>query len=214
MISKTFVCFTLVAAFTTQLDARFVPVLSYEELFKQSEFVFIVRAISTRDWKKGDPKALLPDGVNLNVTVVDINDKDREIKTNRDDYLKPVVTEFHLLSVLKGKCKRKKVLVPHYRFEWPELNKNLIQLVHNGPQLIQFDLKAKAQGDLWDGISLFVPGNGDCLLFLNQECDGDFTFVTGQFDPVYSVFALTPGDSMKAKSDEHSSDTIPSKEAH
>lgn len=149
--------------------SRPVPVLSYDELLKQADVVLIVRPSKTRDAEPGDPIAVMP--------------LDR---ANR--YLTPTVTSFKVLATVKGVFKSKKLLLPHYRLDWEKAKKNGVAGISNGPSLVTF-VDSENDEDYFDD----VPSNRDYLLFLKRTADGSYDFVTGQFDPVFSVLGIKTG---------------------
>lgn len=145
--------------------ARKPPLLSYEQLAKKADFILVVRAIRTRDAHDGDPIVEMKRG---------------------EKYLTPVITHIRVLATLKGKIDSKEIHLPHYRVDHVKAKENGLNGWGNGPALVQFPESANDVADSPE------PRAGDRLLFLIKDDGGKFDFVTGQFDPKYSVFPLSP----------------------
>src|SRR5271166_2977313 len=90
-------------------DARPVPVLSFEELFKDAEVVVVANAVSTADAGK------------------DIKNK------KNDEYRVAILTTLNVIQAVKGEHKDAKLVVFHYRFT--KRRRGLV----NGPCYINFD---------------------------------------------------------------------------
>jgi hypothetical protein len=100
-------------------------------------------------------------------------------------YLTPVVTPVKVLAILKGTLEKDEFLLPHYRMDWEKAHRNGIGGISNGPSLVTFAAPPEDRLE-FDGF----PWDRAYILFLKKEKDGDVTFVTGQFDPEFSVFRL------------------------
>lgn len=148
--------------------ARPVPLLSYDELLKKADVVVIVRPGSTRDAVQNDPTIEL----------------ERE---HAKQYLTACVTPMKVLATIKGVIDGQEFLLPHYRMDWPKANRNGIEGIGNGPLLVTF-----ADQNPKDNESDYVPSNRDYIIFLVKRQNGGYDFVTGQFDPKFSVFRLNP----------------------
>jgi hypothetical protein len=168
MVWRILACLICTLACGSSLYARRVHVLSHAELFKQAEIVLIVRPSSTRDSKAGDPVVEIPGDAGRN-------------------YLTPIVTRCKVLAVVKGDLVKKEVILPHYRLDMKKAESNGIHGILNGPSLVTFAMP-KIDFAEFEGLQC----DRDYLVFLKREQDGDFTFVTGQIDPEFSVFRLQP----------------------
>ena len=155
----------LFLSLVSDLNARPVDVPTHAELLARSNLIIVVRPVATRDAKAGDPIV-------------------RSKRTNRD-YLVPVVTRFRVLAVLKGDFKETELLLPHYRLD---LSRSNVSGIGNGPQLVTFPALNQADPNVADPI----PYAEDRILYLVREPDGSPSFVTGQFDPAFSVLRVSP----------------------
>lgn len=139
---------------------RRVNRLTYSELLEQSDVVIVVRPGLTRGAIDGDPIAEVEDKSDLR-------------------FLVPVVTPVKVLAVMKGQCKDADFLFPHFRANTGDKETGLG--IMNGPCLVDFH---EPLADTDDG----YPRGDDFIFFLKKNKNGTLTFVTGQFDAMYSVF--------------------------
>jgi hypothetical protein len=109
--------------------------------------------------------------------VRDATEKDKAIPPDNEDYLVGVVTSFKVIHVVKGEYKEKKLDLVHFKIKEG-------RMIGNGPLLVSFHTKeTKIRGDSWSSIIM----ESEYMLFLKKQKDGQFTFVSGQFDPELSV---------------------------
>jgi hypothetical protein len=168
MIPVVLAAYFLQSLFCAPGNVRPVPLLSYGELNKRAHVVLIVRPEETRDAVDNDP-------------IIEIG-RDHSMQ-----YLTACVTPMKVLAVLKGTYEGKEFVLSHYRMDWAKAAKNGIQGIGNGPSLVVF-AKKRTDGPDFDD----TPVNRDYILFLTKREDGQYDFVTGQFDPSFSVFRLNP----------------------
>lgn len=160
--------FSTMAVFASLCQARFVHIPSYDELFAKADVILIVRPEETRDAQADE--ATQPLGV-----------------TGHDDYVTAVVTPMKVLRVVKGDFKQKTMNLPHYRLDMEKAARNGRGGLGNGPSLVEFAKKEESINEFDD-----LPSERDYMLFMKKLKDGELQFYTGQFDPEYSVFRLTP----------------------
>lgn len=115
------------------------------------------------------------------LSVRDAREEDKAIPPDPQDgeYLTGVVTTFQVLHVVKGKYDEKNLSIVHFRMR---------KGVHlgNGPCLVSFHTKpTDIRGNGWSG-----GAENEYMLFLTRQTNGQFTFVSGQFDPEFSVKQL------------------------
>jgi hypothetical protein len=98
-----------------------------------------------------------------------------------EDYLTGIVTTFKVVHVLKGEyADKKKLELVHFRLKEG-------RMIGNGPLLVSFHTKEiPISGKSWS-VLITEP---EYMLFLKKQKDGNFTFVSGQFDPKLSVIQL------------------------
>ncbi len=147
--------------------ARPVPILSHAELLKRADLVLVVQPTKSADQEPGEPRVSI-----------------------RDDYLRyltPVVTDCNVLSVLKGTHAKKTIALPHYRLDWVKAKQNGSYGLGNGPCLVTFMIDRKPDDPFDDALV-----GGTFLVYLVTLDDGTHSFVTGQHDPRFSVFSLSP----------------------
>ena len=150
-----------VVAPTVAVMARPVTILSYRELLDQSDVVLIVRATEIREAREGDPIAT----------------------TSRESslrYLTAIVTKFRVLAAIKGDFTQKTFVLAHFRLDMAKAERNGLAGVGNGPNLASFRMPKMDYDD-------DIPSDGDAIIFLKRDQDGNLTPVTGQFDSAFSV---------------------------
>lgn len=109
------------------------------------------------------------------VAVRDATPGDKLVPPNGlDEHVRGVITTFRILAVLRGEYAGKTIRLKHF-LEVP-VNDGYLG---NGPQFVNF--------------AAFVPRDADkesqCqfMLFLKSSADGEYDFVTGKMDPIFSV---------------------------
>lgn len=151
--------FAILFAFVGEAVARPIPIWNYNNLFKSSDLILIVRPVSTRD----------------------ATEADRVIPPKFDpDILAGVVSHFQVAHVVKGAYGQKEFDLVHFRVNANELRKRggLV----NGPFLASFPVKKDRPPH--DGDDM----HGTCyMLFLKKQGDGRFECVSGQYDSAFSV---------------------------
>jgi hypothetical protein len=152
-------------------EGRPVPVLSYEELFKEAELVIIANAVASVDAGK------------------DIQKKNEE---GQDSVA--VLTTIKVIHVVKGKHSKKKLELVHYR-----LRKGAS--IKNGPSYVKFDTRQKKDLEIIIDSDSKRSGSVEVetpcttyLIFLKKRADGYYECVTGQTDPIYSVKKITDAE--------------------
>jgi len=141
--------------------ARPIPLLSYDDLFKQSDLVMILRPLSVRDAKKED-RAIPPKG--------------------QADTLVGVVTRFQVSYVVKGEYKQKNFELVHYR-----LNELIPGGIVNGPTLASFVVDKRLINLPEREKPLLDKIGPHYMVFLKKQADGRFACLTGEFDAGLSV---------------------------
>lgn len=149
-------------------QARIVHIPSYDELFSKADVILIVRPGETRDAQGDD--VTQPLGV-----------------SDLDDYVTAVVTPLTILRVVKGDFKQKEMDLPHYRLDTEKAARKGHGGLGNGPALVVFAQKDENVNEFDD-----LPCERDYMLFMKKLKDGQLQFYTGQFDPKFSVFRLSP----------------------
>lgn len=166
-LSVIFIVFSVIFMVFSFADvgiARVVPRWSYARLWKESDLVLIVKAGETRDATIVDP-------------VLPFDNEHDQL------YLTAVVTELEVLAVLKGHFEHKRIELSHYRLDWEKLDAHGIKAVGNGPNLTVFEAQQNRVSRSDPIVSIEV----DYMVFLKKNPVVQYTFVTGQVDPHFSV---------------------------
>ena len=139
---------------------------TFAELTEKADLVVVVRPISTSDRKDGEPLI--------------------EYASGEPTFLTAVVTRCRVLSILKGDLAAPEIMLPHYRLDLEKAQRNGVAGIGNGPRLLTFPPPQPA-----DVVNDDRPTLYDYLIFLKREPDGDFALVSGQTDPIFSVFRVS-----------------------
>ncbi len=157
---------------------RLVPARTYKELLNASDLVLIVHATTTRQPGVDDTivpleEVLVPMGAPESVRPLDAQEMNR---------FTALITEFDVLGTVKGTHDADKLTLCHYAY------KAGAQELGNGPAFVSFptDTSTKVRGERWSG-----GVANDYILFLKYDSQKRLTFVTGQYDPEYSVKQIT-----------------------
>jgi hypothetical protein len=157
---------------------RPVPARTYKELLDASDLVLIVQAATTRQPRADD--AIVP----LEEVLVLMGEPEsiRAIDGREMDRFTAVITEFDVLGIVKGTYDGDLLTICHYAYKADG------QELGNGPAFVSFptDNLTKVRGERWSG-----DVANDYLLFLKYDSRKRLTFVTGQYDPHYSVKQIT-----------------------
>jgi hypothetical protein len=158
----------LLLVISNQAQARYVSVLSYQEMLAKSDLVVIADPVSkTTDTKE---EAFLP-----NIWRQDKDGNRIRIKSFG------VETKFVVSAVLKGDPRLKRFTLHHYR-EAPDRDQlpGTVMTELNGPTLVRFDPSGESKRSY--------------LLFLVRDHDGRFAPMGGQTDPGMKAISPIPFD--------------------
>lgn len=158
----------LLLVISNQAQARYVPVISYQEMLAKSDLVVIADPMSkTTDTKE---EAFLPG----------ISRQEKDGKQSRIAI--GVETIFAVSAVLKGDASLKRFTLHHYREAQvgKESNRKVLEEL-NGPNLVRFDPSDTSKRSSY-------------LLFLVRERDGRFAPLGGQIDPAMKAISAIPFD--------------------
>ncbi|EMI24858.1 hypothetical protein [Rhodopirellula europaea] len=154
--------------------ARLVPARTYEELLQESDLIVIVHARSTNAPNADD--TVVP----LEYLSVAMGEPDTVAPLDPTELARftAVITDFDVLGVVKGKLDAKRLKICHYRY------KHGAEELGNGPSFVSFPTEryTEVSGDRRRGGIA-----NDFMLFLKYDSHRRLTFVTGQYDPEYSV---------------------------
>lgn len=169
---------SLLLCFATSAVARRVPSLTYQELMEESDLVVIVHAKNTRPPRKGEGIASLE----YVSTSMGGRLKSHPVDSAELDRFTAVFTEFQVLAVVKGQHDSDTLEICHYKFKSS-------QQLQNGPSFVVFPSgnSTIVRGKTWSGVVA-----NDFMLFLKYDTERRLTFLTGQYDPEYSVKQITP----------------------
>jgi hypothetical protein len=159
-----FLAFFWLFLFYSSASSRITEYWPYERLFKEADLVVIATAQKTTRAKERFEDDLWP------LELVGLN------------------TRFQVEHCVKGKLKKDKIVVLHFRFgglsKKEKKEKTPREFIIDGPSFLNFRLK-EIIVKLKDR-NLTMP-RPEYLLFLKRRKDGRYEPVSGRIDPVYSV---------------------------